>query len=170
MADEDYIAAAAELAAQSVREGWGGPFGAVIVRDGGVVATGQNLVLRTGDPTAHAEVVAIRNAAAALWPDTLRAAPQDPTGRAAMLSGCWVYASSFPCPMCLSAISWARLDGLIYGCDVADAADIGFDDAFQYADLARPVDQRSFPIRQAGRDIALPAMRAWLDNPQRQLY
>jgi tRNA(Arg) A34 adenosine deaminase TadA len=171
MTDEDFIAQAADLARESVRNGWGGPFGAVVVQGGAVIATGQNLVLRTGDPTAHAEMVAIRNASAALWPAPVQPDPDaDVPGRIRMLAGCVLYSSSFPCPMCLSAISWARIAGLVYACGVADAASIGFDDEFQYREFALPEAERALPIRQAGRDLAWPAMQEWAQSSQRQLY
>lgn len=170
MTDEELMTRAVELAEQSVREGWGGPFGAVVVRDGEIIAIGQNLVLRTGDPTAHAEVVAVRNAAQRLWPATLEPAPADPHGRAQMLAGCTLYASNFPCPMCYSAITWARIDAVVYGCDVADAAAVGFDDEFLYRDLAGPAASRRLPIRQVGRDRARLALREWEQKPGRRLY
>lgn len=164
MSEAEWIGLAAELALESVRNGWGGPFGAVIVRDGQLLARGQNLVLRTGDPTAHAEVVAIRNAV-----DESCLLPDD-AGRARMLLGATIYSSSFPCPMCLGAIGWARLSELVYGCGVEDAAAAGFDDAFMYEDLGRPLSRRSIPIRQLGRELAKPAFDAWLALPDRRLY
>lgn len=170
MTDEELISRTVELARESVREGWGGPFGALVVHDGEVIATGQNVVLRSGDPTAHAEVVAIRNAAAHRWPSTLDPLTGDPDGRARMLSGCTLYTSSFPCPMCYSAIAWARIDAVVYACDVADAAAVGFDDEFLYQDLARPVAGRRLPIRQVGRDVARRAFAEWLEQPNRRLY
>src|SRR3954465_1461729 len=106
------------LSNEQLTTGAGGPFGAVIARDGEIVAEGVNRVPTTNDPTAHAEIVAIRAACAALGTFTL--------------AGCTIYASCEPCPMCLGAIYWARLDGLYYASDRADAAAIGFDDARVY--------------------------------------
>ena len=119
------------LATENVTSGTGGPFGAVIVRDGSIVATGANLVTATNDPTAHAEVVAIRNACTAL--------------ASFQLSGCHIYTSCEPCPMCLAAIYWARCDAIFYGSCAADAAAAGFDDAFLYEEMKRPMDQRAIP-------------------------
>src|ERR1700678_569243 len=110
----------------------GGPFGAVVVRNGEIVATGVNQVTATNDPTAHAEVVAIRNAGAALG--------------SFQLTGCQVYTSCEPCPMCLAAIYWARCDAIFYGNTAADAAAAGFDDSFLYQELKVPLDQRKIPI------------------------
>src|SRR5690606_28680309 len=135
------------------RNGWGGPFGAVIARAGEIVARGQNRVLLTGDLTCHAEADAIRTAVAALNPSapptpvderdpsTLALAPRpdgsdDPVpARARMLMGMEIYTRAAPCPMCMSAIYWARLDGVHYANDWEDARAIGFDDAFQYEDF-----------------------------------
>jgi guanine deaminase len=176
MSDEELMALAAELGAESVRLGRGGPFGAVIARDGEVLATGQNRVLATGDPTAHAEIEAIRHAAAARFPDTLTLVPRpagsdDPAAhRSRMLMGYTIYASGFPCPMCMSAIYWARLDGLVFACDVEDARGIGFDDAQQYQDFRRPVTARRIPVRQVGRADGLAAFALWDSTPDRHPY
>ena len=126
---------AIELSEENVRSG-GGPFGAVIVRDGRVIATGTNGVTRLNDPTAHAEVTAIRNAARALGTFDL--------------SGCEIYTSCEPCPMCLGAIYWARIGKMYYGNDQEDARRIGFDDSFIYEEIALPPPQRPavfFPKR-----------------------
>lgn len=176
MSDEELMALAARLAADAVREGRGGPFGAVIARDGEVLATGQNRVLATGDPTLHAEIDAIRTAAAALYPTTLElvarsAASDDPAPeRSRMLLGYSIYSSGFPCPMCLSAIYWARLDRLFFACDVEDARAIGFDDAPQYEDFARPLQSRRMPIHQVGREAGLAAFAQWVTAPNRHPY
>ena len=123
-----FMRQAIELSEENVRSG-GGPFGAVIVRDGRVIATGTNGVTRLNDPTAHAEVTAIRKAARALG--------------TCDLSGCEIYTSCEPCPMCLGAIYWARLDRMYYGNDKHDAARIGFDDAFIYRELSlKPADRK----------------------------
>jgi guanine deaminase len=176
VSDEELMALAAELGADSVREGRGGPFGAVIASDGEVLATGQNRVLATGDPTLHAEIDAIRNAAAALFPTTLDVVPRPPGSddpapeRSRMLLGYRIYSSGFPCPMCMSAIYWARLDGVHFACDVADARAIGFDDAHQYQDFARPLTARRIPIEQVGRDAGLAAFALWRNASQRHAY
>lgn len=138
---------AVELALENLRSGAGGPFGAVIVRDGRIIAEGPNQVTATCDPTAHAEVVAIRRAAQAL-------ASFD-------LAGCEIYTSCEPCPMCLGAIYWSRLDRIYYGCTQHDAAEAGFDDAAFYEQLRLPADARSVPMIAEGRSEALAAFEAW---------
>ena len=176
MTPGELMAVAADLGAQSVRQGWGGPFGAVIASDGRILATGQNRVLQTGDPTVHAEMDAIRSAAAALSPATLElierpAGSDDPAPqRSRMLSGYEIYTSGFPCPMCLSAIYWARLDRVWYACGVEDTRAIGFDDAFQYEDFAQPVGERRIPIAQLGREAGLRAYGQWRERPDRHPY
>ncbi len=176
MSDEELIALAAKLGADGVRSGRGGPFGAVIARDGEVLATGQNRVLATGDPTAHAEIEAIRAAAARLYPQTLELVPRpigsdDPTEeRSRMLMGLTIYASGFPCPMCMSAIYWARLDAVVYACDAADARAIGFDDAQQYEDFTRPLEARRIAVRQLGRPAGLAAFAVWEGAADRHPY
>jgi tRNA(Arg) A34 adenosine deaminase TadA len=147
---------AISLARESVAMAVGGPFGAVVVREGEVVAVGQNLVTSSGDPTAHAEVVAIRAACERLGDFNL--------------SGCELYASSEPCPMCLSAIHWARIDRLWYACSRADAADAGFDDALLYAELALDPDRRSLPSAQLLRDEGLASFRDWASKADRTPY
>ncbi len=126
-----FMEKAIALATENVTSGRGGPFGAVIVREGEIVATGVNLVSTTNDPTAHGEIVAIRNACAALA--TFR------------LNGCHIYTSCEPCPMCLAAIYWARCEAIFYGNSAADAAAAGFDDAFLYQEIERPIGQRKIP-------------------------
>src|SRR5262249_17723277 len=118
---EIFMRRAIELSLEQARSGAGGPFGAVIVRDGRIIAEGANRVTPSHDPTAHAEIVAIRNACAALHDFSL--------------AGCEIYTSCEPCPMCLAAIYWARLDRIHYANDRADAAGIGFDDAFLYEEI-----------------------------------
>jgi guanine deaminase len=188
MTPDELMALAAGKALESVERDWGGPFGAVIARDGEPVAFGQNRVLLTGDITAHAEVEAIRKAAATLNPHAPSITPAaqatstlaliargddsvDPLPeRSGMLSGYEIYASGFPCPMCMGAIYWARLDRLWFACGVEDTRAIGFDDAFQYEDFARPLDQRRIPIAQVGTDHGLAAYRAWAAKPDRHPY
>jgi guanine deaminase len=128
----------------------------VIVRGGEIVATGTNLVTSTNDPTAHAEVVAIRNAAAAL-------ATFD-------LAGCEVYSSCEPCPMCLGAIYWSRCDAIFYGNTAADAAEAGFDDAFLYEEVNRPVGQRRIPAVNFMREQAISNFEAWREYAGRIDY
>ncbi len=129
----EFMRQAIALATENVSSGRGGPFGAVIVRDGAVVATGVNQVTVTNDPTAHAEVVAIRRACAELGVFSLE--------------GCEMYTSCEPCPMCLAAIYWSRMDAIFFGNTAADAAAAGFDDAFLYEELKKPVDSRRIPTR-----------------------
>jgi guanine deaminase len=142
-----FMEKAIALATENVTSARGGPFGAVIVRGGEIVATGTNLVTVTNDPTAHAEVVAIRNAAAAL-------ATFD-------LAGCEIYSSCEPCPMCLAAIYWAHCDAIFYGNTSADAADAGFDDAFLYEEIKRPLNQRRIPAINLLREKAISNFEAW---------
>lgn len=127
--------------------GEGGPFGAVIVRDGQVVGRGWNRVTSKNDPTAHAEVEAIREACRTL--------------NRFDLSGCEIYCSCEPCPMCLGAIYWARLDTCCFAAGRADAAAAGFDDALIYTELGRPPTERTLHFEQALRESALPLFAAW---------
>ncbi len=153
---QKFMREAIRLSEENRRAGKGGPFGAVIVREGKIIARGYNRVLETHDPTAHAEVVAIREAAQVL--NTFH------------LEGCEIYTSCEPCPMCLGAIYWARLDKLYYANTKEDAAAIGFDDHFIYKELDRPVDQRRLQAVQMLRDEAQPAFREWAANPDKKLY
>jgi len=125
----------------------GGPFGAIVARDGRIIPEGVNRVTSTNDPTAHAEIVAIRAACTALATFSL--------------AGCTIYASCEPCPMCLAAIYWARLDALVFAAGRADAARIGFDDARIYDEIARPVDTRALPARVLLADEARAVLSAW---------
>jgi tRNA(Arg) A34 adenosine deaminase TadA len=145
--DPIFMEKAIALATENVTSGRGGPFGAVIVRDGSIVATGTNLVTATNDPTAHAEVVAIRNACTTL--------------SSFELSGCHIYTSCEPCPMCLAAIYWARCDAIFYGNCAADAAAAGFDDAFLYEEMTRPMDQRTIPAVNLLPELAISSFHAW---------
>jgi tRNA(Arg) A34 adenosine deaminase TadA len=144
------------LATENVKTGRGGPFGAVIVRDSEVIATGTNLVTSTNDPTAHAEVVAIREACKKLGNFQLH--------------GCIVYTSCEPCPMCLSALYWSRCDGVFYGNSAADAAAIGFDDAFLYHQLRLFIQERSLPMQRMLADEALESFNAWRAKPDKIEY
>jgi guanine deaminase len=144
------------LAIDNVRAGRGGPFGAVIVRGGEIVAEGANRVTSANDPTAHAEVEAIRAACG-------RLATFD-------LAGCEIYASCEPCPMCLGAIYWARLDRIWFAGRRDDAAGAGFSDEFLYREMALPVGERAIPTAQLLADEALAAMAEWLDKTDRIPY
>lgn len=147
---------AIELSEYNVKEGNGGPFGAVIVKEGMVVARSANRVVPNNDPTAHAEVSAIRLACQEL--ETFN------------LTGCVIYTSCEPCPMCLGAIYWARIDKIYYANTKADAAAIGFDDAFIYDELACKMEQRKLPIMQLMRDEALSAFKLWSESETRTDY
>ena len=142
-----FMERAIALATENVTSGRGGPFAAVIVRDGEIVATGANLVTATNDPTAHGEIVAIRNACTALG--------------TFQLSGCHIYTSCEPCPMCLAAIYWARCDAIFYGNSAADAAAAGFDDAFLYEEIRRPINQRKIPMANLLPEKAIASFDAW---------
>lgn len=147
---------AIELAVANVREGRGGPFAALVVSDGRVIARGANQVTSTNDPTAHAEIVAIRSACRAL-------------GRF-QLSGCEVYTSCEPCPMCMGALYWARPSRVYFAATRADAAAIGFEDDYIYRQLALPPAARDLPLIQVLREDALAAFEAWLHKPDRVAY
>ncbi len=146
---------AIELSIENVKNG-GGPFGAVIVKDGEIVATGVNRVTANHDPTAHAEVSAIRTACQKL--DTFD------------LSGCEIYTSCEPCPMCLGAIYWAHLDKIYYGNNKADAARIGFDDSFIYDELALKREDRNKAMEELLPDEAIAAFRAWEEKADKVEY
>lgn len=146
---------AIRLASANVENG-GGPFGAVIARGGEIIATGVNRVTANCDPTAHAEVSAIRAAAQKLGTFNL--------------SGCDIYSSCEPCPMCLGAIYWARLDRLFYGNTKADAARIGFDDAFIYKELALPLSERSLRAVQLLGKEAIATFEAWEQKTDKTPY
>ena len=155
MTKEELMRRAIALSEESVAKG-GGPFGAVIARDGVVVAEASNRVTLDTDPTAHAEVSAIRAAA-------LRLHTFD-------LSGCEIYTSCEPCPMCLGAIYWAHLDAIYYANDRKDAASIGFDDDFIYQEIALSPAQRHKPMRILLADEAKGAFRAWCDSDTKTEY
>jgi tRNA(Arg) A34 adenosine deaminase TadA len=153
---EKFMRLAIELSEKNVLESLGGPFGAVIVKDGEIVAQSGNKVTSSNDPTAHAEVSAIRLACTAL--NTFD------------LSGCVVYTSCEPCPMCLSAIYWARISTIYYANTKTDAGNIGFDDKFIYDELEKPMELRSLPIKQMMRDEALQAFKLWEQSTMRTDY
>ena len=155
MTHHELMQRAIELSVQNVQQG-GGPFGAVIARHGEVLAEGVNRVTANHDPTAHAEVQAIREAARRLGTFDL--------------TGCDIYASCEPCPMCLGAIYWARLDHLYYAATQHDAAGAGFDDAFIYHELALNPKERSLPTQQLLHGEALQAFADWRDKEDRTDY
>lgn len=142
-----FLARAIELAIENVRQARGGPFAALVVKDGHILAEGVNLVTATRDPTAHAEIVAIRRACQALNDFQLR--------------GCVLYASCEPCPMCLGAIYWARPAAVYYASSAADAAQAGFDDQLIFAEMRLPPTQRRIPMTQLPCAQALEPFRLW---------
>ena len=156
MSQELFMRRAIALAREGMEKGRGGPFGAVVVHTGRIVGEGCNCVPSTCDPTAHAEVVAIRAACAALGRFDLR--------------GCDVYTSCEPCPMCLSALYWARVDRVFFANDRADAARIGFDDALIYDELSLPRERRTLPLIRMLDAEARHAFDAWLQKPDRIAY
>ncbi len=147
---------AIELALDNVRAGVGGPFGAVVVYEGSIIAEGVNRVTTDNDPTAHAEVIAVRRAASTL--------------RRFRLSGCSIYSSCEPCPMCLGAIYWARLDRIYYSAGRLDAASAGFDDSLIYGELAIAPPHRRIPAEQLLPAEADLPFQAWRDSPERIPY
>ena len=153
---EDFLREAIEMAVQNVTTGQGGPFAALIVRDGTIIGRGTNVVTTINDPTAHAEVTAIRRACDA----------QDDYE----LTGCTLYATCEPCPMCLGAAYWARLDRVYYAATQTDAAAAGFDDHHIYEELAKPPQERRIRMRQQLRDEAQRPFEAWRDYEEREEY
>lgn len=158
MAEEDraHLARAVALARAHMESGRGGPFGALVVRDGAVLAEGWNEVTSTNDPTAHAEVVAIRRACAALGDFSL--------------AGATLYASCEPCPMCLAAAYWARIRRIVFSNTRAEAAAIGFDDAFIYDEIPLPPEERSVPAEHVPTPEAADLFAAWLAKADRVPY
>ncbi len=147
---------AIRLAKTGMKKGDGGPFGAVIVRDGTIIGRGWNRVLVSLDPTAHAEITAIRNACANIgnyW-----------------LKGAAIYVNCEPCPMCLAAIYWARITSLTYGASRDDAAAIGFDDALIYKEIAMPAEQRTLRISQQCQSKSVQGMELWKEYKNRANY
>ncbi len=152
----EFLRRAIALATENVRTGNGGPFAAVIVREGVIVGEGVNTVTATNDPTAHGEVNAIRAACRALGTFTL--------------AGCTLYTNCEPCPMCLAASYWARLDAVFYGSSAADAARAGFDDAFLYDEMRKAQAGRALPMRQILREEAWESFAAWIALPTKVKY
>jgi len=150
------MARAIELAIENARSGRGGPFGALVVKDGAILAEGTNRVTSANDPTAHAEIVAIRAACAKLG--------------VFQLNGFDLYASCEPCPMCLGAIYWARPARVYFAGTAADASRVGFDDSLIYRELPLPPQHRSIPMVQMMREEALEAFRVWEEKPNKIPY
>ena len=151
-----FMARAIELAIENVRAARGGPFAAVVVKDGRIIAEGANCVPSTNDPTAHAEVVAIRAACRLLGNF--------------QLTGCEIYTTCEPCPMCLGAIYWARPARVFYAATAEDAARFGFDDSLIGDELQRPMVERKIPMKQMMRDEALRIFPIWSESPNKIAY
>jgi guanine deaminase len=145
--NQEFMGEAVKAALKGMQHNEGGPFGCIIVKDGEIIGRGNNKVTSTNDPTAHAEITAIRDACKNL--------------NDFQLEDCIIYTSCEPCPMCLGAIYWARPKKVYYGSNQQDAADIGFDDAFIYKEIPLPYEKRSIPFEQCGRDIALEPFQKW---------
>ena len=153
---QHFMNEAVKVAISGMNADEGGPFGCVIVKDGEIIGRGNNKVTSTNDPTAHAEITAIREACKAL--------------KDFQLKGCIIYTSCEPCPMCLGAIYWARPDKVYYGSNQEDAANIGFDDEFIYKEIPLPYAERSIPFEQCARDIALEAFQKWTEKEDKIEY
>ncbi len=156
MKREEFMREAIRLSIENVESGNGGPFGAVIVKDGKIIARGVNNVTSNNDPTAHAEVVAIRNACKELG--------------SFQLDGCEIYTSCEPCPMCLGAIYWARPDKMYFANTKKDAAEINFDDQFIYEELELPYAKRKLPTEQFLREEALQGFKKWAESNNKIEY
>lgn len=153
---KQFMEAAVKLSEQGMNSNSGGPFGAVVVKDGKMIGQGYNCVTSTNDPTAHAEVMAIREACKTL--NTFE------------LDGCEIFTSCEPCPMCLSAIYWARIDKIYFANTRADAAAIGFDDDLIYSEIPKSPAARKVPAVEFGREIASRAFEAWKKKPDKIEY
>jgi guanine deaminase len=153
---EDFMREAIRLSVENVEQGRGGPFAAVIVKDGKIIARGVNEVTSSNDPTAHAEVVAIRKACELL--------------NSFQLDGCEIYATCEPCPMCLGAIYWARPSRLFFANTKEDAAEIFFDDQFIYEEIERPLSERKLFTQQMMREEALDAFKKWKESDKKIAY
>ena len=151
-----YMQEAVNAALKGMRNNEGGPFGCVIVKNGKIVGIGNNKVTSTNDPTAHAEVTAIRDACKNLG--------------SFQLEGCTVYTSCEPCPMCLGAIYWARPDKVYYGSNQEDAANIGFDEEFIYKEIPLPYNERSIPFEQLAPEIAIKPFEEWEEKEDKTEY
>ena len=156
MSHEQWIREAVELGRTGLHQSGGGPFGAVVVANGKIVGRGWNQVTTSLDPTAHAEVTAIRDACKTLQRFDLR--------------GCDLYASCEPCPMCLAAIYWAHLERVFYGCTRNDAAEAGFDDEYLYQQIPLETSARALPMVQVGRETAVQLFHDWAVKPDKVRY
>jgi guanine deaminase len=156
MYDEQWMKEAVRLATENVASGHGGPFGAVIVKDGAIIGRGCNEVTASGDPTAHAEVQAIRDACKAIGYFQLK--------------GCVVYTSCEPCPMCIGAIYWARPDAVYYAVTKEDAASIGFDDQFIYEQIALPVEKRFIAMKKVDAADGMEPFDSWRTSVKKLEY
>ncbi len=153
---KQFMKEAVDLAIKGMEKNEGGPFGCIIVKDGKIVGRGNNKVTSTNDPTAHAEITAIRDACKNL--------------NSFQLDGCIVYTSCEPCPMCLGAIYWARPEKVFFGSNKKDAADVGFDDDFIYKEIDLDYDKRSIPFEQINREEAIKAFQIWNEKEDRTDY
>jgi len=153
---QEFLRRAIQLAWKSMEENAGGPFGALVVKEGAIIAEGGNGVTATPDPTAHAEITAIRKAARSL--NTFD------------LSGCILYASCEPCPMCLGAIYWAGIECIYFAARAADAAEAGFDDQFIYDEVKKPAHQRNLPTWGTLRDEGREVFKAWMKKEDKRMY
>ena len=156
MNKNDFMREAIKCSLEGMNSNAGGPFGAVIVKDGEIIAKGWNKVTSTNDPTAHAEVTVIREACKKLGTFDL--------------TGCEIYTSCEPCPMCLSACYWAGLKKIYYGNTRKDAADINFDDDFIYKEIPLPMENRTIPMEQVNREEAIKAFEEWLKKQDKIEY
>ena len=156
MNPDEAMRRAVEISKERMRAGDGGPFGAVVVENGKIIGEGNNRVTTANDPTAHAEMVAIRQACRAKGTHDL--------------SGCEIFTSCEPCPMCLAAIYWARLDRMYYANTREDAAHIGFDDALIYGEIAKPIGERSLPMTHMPLDEARRVFQEWQDKEDKVPY
>jgi len=154
--NKDFMIQAIQLSLENMRKGAGGPFGSVVVKDGKVIGAGWNKVTSTNDPTAHAEVVAIREACK--------------NTNNFDLSGAEIYTSCEPCPMCLSAIYWARIDKIYYANTRQDAAEIAFDDDFIYQEIPKDMKDRKVPMAQCCHDEALAVFKEWNNKQDKVTY
>jgi guanine deaminase len=152
----ELMAKAIQLSRESMNSGNGGPFAALVVKDGQIISEGTNSVTAWNDPTAHAEIVAIRRACTKL--ETFQ------------LTGCEIYSTCEPCPMCLGAIYWARPNALYFAAERGDAALAGFDDRFIYEQLVIPIQQRRLPTVQTMRDEAARVLKEWIAKPDKKEY
>ncbi len=154
--DKKFMRRAIELAQKGIEKGAGGPFGAVVVKNGAIIGEGYNQVTSTNDPTAHAEVVAIRNACQNL--------------ANFQLADCTIYTSCEPCPMCLGAIYWARPARIFFACTREDAADVGFDDQFIYKEIELPIEERHIESINLLREEGIKVFQNWTEMTEKTKY